>query len=152
MQRRRRVSAGGASTLQGSAFARAGPGPNFRAAAAGFKEEPTQKEKIMWFSSQEAILDDFSVASTCKDWPFPRPGAPRFALVPAADPEDLALGQTETEKENNYEIRLCNQGKSPSRWRSKPTSLLLQITFPWTSSSFLSDPNLCPTGKQGIKP
>lgn len=23
--------------------------------------------------------------------------------------------------------------------------------FPWTSSSFLSNPNLCPTGKQGIK-
>lgn len=41
VQERRRASAGGASTSQGSAFARAGPGPNFRAGAAGFKEEST---------------------------------------------------------------------------------------------------------------
>lgn len=47
VQGRRRASAGGASTPQGSAFASAGPGPNFRAGAAGFKEEPTQKDKIM---------------------------------------------------------------------------------------------------------
>lgn len=47
VQGRRRASAGRASILQGSAFARAGPGPNFRAGAAGFKEEPTEKEKIM---------------------------------------------------------------------------------------------------------
>lgn len=77
-----------ASMLYSSAFRRAGLGPNFRAAAAaaGFKEEQARKKKKKKnyrFYLRKQFCVTFSVASTCKDCPFPRLAAPAGRAPPS---------------------------------------------------------------------